>query len=357
MTAIDLEKFIQKYGGMTEEYTFYKGEVVLRYDPVKHLYFLVTDKGLIKQDGVTNIAHIIDKSSILMPWACKMMVKKLTDSLQPHLLASEYYYAHKDILEKLITESKTAHREKLEDAGNVGHEAHAWIEDYIKNCLKGEDWGKPWLHTVKDQRAKNAITQSLIWMNSHNVRWLSTERKIYSRDYGFAGTMDGLARVDSCSDPKCCPVTFKDRLSIVDWKTSNYLYIEYLLQTSAYKEAYEEETGQVVEDIWIIRLGKEEAEVETWHIDSVLADVAFQAFYQALQLSRAMEQLETAFDDVKERKTQVKKEEKEKAKQDSLLVKCKGADKYKGIRYPKCNKGAPCQTCLEKYNQKHPKKT
>ena len=357
MKSIDLEKFIQKYGGMTEEYTFYNGEITLRYDPAKHLYFLVTDKGLIKQDGVTNIAHIIDKSSILMNWAVKMMAKKLTDSLQPYSLLDGFIFIEKKNLEKLITESKTAHKEKLEDAGNVGHEAHAWIEQYIKDWLERKYPERTPRDVPKDSRALNAVNRSLEWMVNHNVRWLSTERKIYSRSYGFAGTMDGLATVDSCSDPKCCPVSFKNHLSIVDWKTSNYLYIEYLLQTSAYKEAYEEETGQTVEDIWIIRLGKEEAEVETWHVTNSLADISFQAFYQALQLSRAMEQLESAFDAVKDNRNLAKKEEKEKAKQESLLIKCSKSNKYKGIRYPKCNNGSPCQTCLEKYNQKHQKNT
>ena len=179
MKTVDLEKFIQKYGGLTESYKFYNNTVELRYDPVKHLYFLVTDRGLIKQDGVTNIAHIIDKSSILMPWSCKMMAKKLTDTLQPYLVIDRYTI-EQEKLEKLITESKTAHKENLEDAGNVGHEAHAWIEDYIKCCLTGK-W--TYVKEVKDTRAQNAVNQSLLWMVAHNVRWLSTERKIYSRDY------------------------------------------------------------------------------------------------------------------------------------------------------------------------------
>jgi len=36
--------------------------------------------------------------------------------------------------------------------------------------------------------------------------------------------------------------------------------------------------------------------------------------------------------------------------------KCKCADQYKGIHPPKCNNGNPCQECVEKYNENHPKK-
>lgn len=36
------------------------------------------------------------------------------------------------------------------------------------------------------------------------------------------------------------------------------------------------------------------------------------------------------------------------------MKKCKYADKYKAIHPPKCNNGDPCETCLDKWNEKHP---
>lgn len=35
------------------------------------------------------------------------------------------------------------------------------------------------------------------------------------------------------------------------------------------------------------------------------------------------------------------------------MKKCTNAKKYKGIRFPKCNKGNPCETCLKIYKEKH----
>lgn len=35
----------------------------------------------------------------------------------------------------------------------------------------------------------------------------------------------------------------------------------------------------------------------------------------------------------------------------NFVNKCKYADKYKGLKPPKCNKGNPCQECINKYKK------
>src|ERR1019366_6622312 len=82
-----------------------------------------------------------------------------------------------------------------------------------------------------------------------NVRWLKTEQKIYSLEHNYAGTMDGKALVDSCNDPACCSEQFKDSLSIIDWKSSNALHVEYILQVAgAYCHAEVEEFGEDIQN-------------------------------------------------------------------------------------------------------------
>lgn len=359
----NIDQFIDKFGGMTEEYKFYDGEVTLRYDPKAHIYLLVTPEGLEEQDGVTHVAHIIDKSNVLIPWACKMMAEKLKRNLTPFLTKEHYvgptcfdaeYQLREQDFDNILKDAKSAHKDKLEDAGAVGHMAHAWVEEYIKATLE-KDAGKIEAHLANfpaEERARNASVAALDWAQAHNVRFLGTERKVYSRRYKYAGTMDGLALVDSCTNPHCCKKSFKDRLTVLDWKTSNYLYIEFILQTAAYKQAYEEETGEVIEDIWIIRLGKDDAEFEAWHVESDLADLGWEAFHNALCLSRSMEKVNTAVNEAKDERKAAKKAEKLAQKQADLRIKCKNADKYKGIRKPTCNDGNPCETCLKKYNER-----
>jgi hypothetical protein len=346
----NIEKFIQEFGGLTEEYSFYNGEIFLRYDPVDHVYLLVKEDGSLEPvSGVTSTCHIIDKSLVLIPWACKMMSQKLSINLQ-------FYYKPdgtlvdgltRDVLETLITQAKTAHKDKLEEAGNIGHIAHAWIEQYINAIISKDQtvidnllWNMPY-----DDKARSACNAALTWMKNHNVNWISTERKIYSRKYKYAGTMDGLAWVDSCTDPFCCPNPFKRRLAIIDWKTSNYLYPEYLMQTASYEAAYEEETGEDVEDRWIIRLNKEDAKFETWHLEEECFEPDFAAFLAALDLRTKFDAIEQRLVDLKD----IYRKGKKAKKVADLANACKNSVKYKGIRYPTCNGGNPCKACLEKY--------
>lgn len=347
-----VDAFISKFSGLTESYFFYDNSIELKYDPKEHIYFLVTPEGLEPQDGVTNVAHIIDKSHVLLPWACKMMEQKLLKSIPVIPSFEEGMEARVSLtlsdLEKLVRESKTAHKDKLEDAGAVGHMAHNYIEQWIKADIYDEVVPT----TLHDERAWNCCIAALTWMKRHNIIWLGTERKVYSRTFKYAGTMDGLARASSCDDPKCCPVPFKDKLILVDWKTSNYLYIEYIFQTSAYKAAYEEEFGTSIEHIWIVRLGKEDAEFETWHLDKDLMDAGWNAFLAALVLTRNVGTVEHLVQEAKDSRKAIAKAERMAAKEAELKIKCKNADKYKGMRYPQCNGGNPCETCIKIYNER-----
>ena len=288
---MDLENFITKFGGISEEYSFYGGEVTLRYYDDEHSYYLLDAEGNEeKQDGVTTVVHIIDKSEALIPWGVKMMYEKALRTIPGTKTAGAVILTEVE-LETWLREAKSAHKEKLEEAGKTGHIAHNWIETYIKLLIAGEIHLAKFLPRPFDPRAAQAVVAALDWMDRHNVQWLETERKVYSRRHKYAGTMDGLCYCDSCDDAKCCPEPFIARLTIADWKTSNYLYLEYLLQTAAYEAAYEEEHNVNVADRWIIRLGKDDGEFEAWHLQEHNSEEDFGAFLSALDLTRRVKAL------------------------------------------------------------------
>jgi translation initiation factor 2B subunit (eIF-2B alpha/beta/delta family) len=149
-------------------------------------------------------------------------------------------------------------------------------------------------------------------MVAHNVRWLRTERKIYSRKYQYAGTLDGLATVDSCQDVACCGRIYQDELSLIDWKSSNHLRTEYLYQTAAYQQAEQEEFGCDIKARWILRLGKEDGKFEAWYEQNFEQD--FEAFLGCLNLYRANKAVEKRMSDAKKLRTFKKREEVKRTK-------------------------------------------
>lgn len=359
----ELDSFVNKYSGYTESYWFYNNTVELRYEPKNHIYYRVMDNGeLVAQAGVTSVCGIIDKSNQLIPWACQQMAQEILDVIPTDYPANCPWQKCIEPLrwegfESLVLAAKSAHKKKLDQASFVGNLAHDWIEAYIKAILAGHIvhgvtyWALP---PPNNEQAANCCKAALSWMTRHNIRWIHTEKKVYSLQFGFAGTMDGLCLADSCTDTQCCRYEFKDQLCLADWKSSNELRIEYLLQTAAYQFAYQEEHGQMIYSRWVIRLGKEDGEFEPWHINTLSED--WNAFRHALDLNAAVHSIKKRMKDHEAILRSERKAEKKKAREEAFAIKCKGADKYKGIRKPACNGGVPCQTCTTKYDQLHPNK-
>ena len=65
--------------------------------------------------------------------------------------------------------------------------------------------------------------------------------------HAYAGTIDAVAIKG-------------DELVIVDWKTSNGLYAEHMLQVAAYARALKNATGMPVNEAWIVRFPREKPE-------------------------------------------------------------------------------------------------
>jgi len=243
-----LEGFIQKFGGVTEEYKFYNDTVTLRFNKEDHKYFRSGELGnLIPLNGVTNTVGIIDKSFMLTPWAAKMMLQKLLRLIPTEIIEGVIRLKPLTLEEFTVIalEAKTAHKDKLDEASDIGHLAHKCLEDSIRFALLNdpEKIVRNLINLPVDELATNAANAAKSWMDQHNVRWVETESKIFSLEYDYAGTMDGLAICDSCNDPACCPEPFKDHLALIDWKSSNHLHENYLMQTAAYQAAIMEEFG------------------------------------------------------------------------------------------------------------------
>ena len=279
------ERLIPELG---DPVSFYNDTEHLRFDKENWAWYREKPDGTMERlDGVTSIVHIIDKSFYLMPWACKMMAQKILRTVPRVDLVDQSQFA------ELVDAAKTAHKDKLEDAGDVGHAAHEWIEASIRNAITFNQGVVAEMTAMApiDERAVNCGLAAHAWMVAHNVRFQSTERYIYHRELGYAGTCDGTALVDSCDNPACCARIFQDELSIIDWKTSNYLYVEFLYQTAAYQAALEAEfPDKRYAARWILRLGKEEGDFSSWYAKNFAED--FAGYRAALTLNRVHKSVE-----------------------------------------------------------------
>ncbi len=317
------EEFIQRFGHVTEEYKFYDGTITLRFNKEEHRYYRVAELGnLIPLNGVTNTVGIIDKSMMLTPWAAKMMAQKLLRIMPTEMVEGIIRIKALTFEEftTIVLEAKGAHKEKLDEASDIGHIAHKCLEESILHAIANnpEKIVRKLINIPTDEQAATAASGGFAWMQAHNVRWIETETKIYSREHDYAGTMDGLCICDSCDDKSCCPEVFKDRLSLADWKSSNYLKIEYLFQTASYKYAKMEEHPElVILDTWILRLGKSEEEAgkfEPWHMTPDEFEEDFQGFLACLSLTRLVDSVKERMASQKGNIRAVKKEQRETAK-------------------------------------------
>lgn len=321
--AGSLEAFIQRFGHVTEEYKFYNGEITLRFDKEEHRYYRIGELGnLLPIDGVTTVCGIVDKSFMLVPWASKVCAQKML-RLMPTEMVDGVIRVKPLTFEDfttLVLQAKSAHKDKLDEAGDIGHMAHKCLEDSINFAMQNDPDKivRQLINIPSDLLAANAAGSGFNWMKRHNVRWRETESKIYSLEHNYAGTMDGLAVCDSCDDRACCPEVFKDRLSLIDWKSSNHLKIEYLFQTAAYKHAKMEEFPDLkILDTWILRLGKSEEEAgkfEPWHMTPDEFEEDFQGYLACLRLTRLVDSVEERMKGQKSSIRAIKKEQRETAK-------------------------------------------
>jgi hypothetical protein len=241
-----MEETYDWLGPEPASYPFYGGSFKLFFDDKEHRYFRFVDDQLIYIPGVTTVVGIRDRSAPLMQWASNMACQFIAEQ------CSRYPGADTPNVLGWLGEARLKHKEFKEEAGDVGHIAHAWLEDYINDCITQTDGDHP---LPENPQAKNGVCAAMEWMQKHAVRFVFTERKAYSRRFDYAGTGDGLAYISSCGDSECCgywvkeesgrwekvALEFTDVLAVVDWKTSKSLHDSYDWQVSGYLEAFNEE--------------------------------------------------------------------------------------------------------------------
>src|SRR4029077_10413652 len=122
------------------------------------------------------------------------------------------------------------------------------------------------------------------WYHKTKINCVQSERMVFSKHWYYAGTCDFYGFIDG----KRC---------VMDLKTSSGLYPEMLLQIAAYAIAITEETGEPINDGWIVRLCKKTGKCEPYHIP--ITNGLKDAFLRVRETHEAMQKVEQQTEEVK----------------------------------------------------------
>ena len=198
------------------------------YGRSSRFYQVETELGLIQAfPSVTTVLSCIGKPA-LIGWAAReerTLVSEAAADLYldspetPKMARAGFLSSLEDRLGKT-----RAHQRQLKKAGEIGTAVHAVVEWQMRKDLGQEVGACPSL-PVEGQAAFAAFQT---WRDSVKLKPLMIEQTVWSKKYGFAGTMDWLGEMDLAGD----------RVVVVgDWKTSKGLYPESNLQNAAYTAA------------------------------------------------------------------------------------------------------------------------
>jgi hypothetical protein len=164
--------------------------------------------------------------------------------------------------------------EKRDEAADAGTLAHLMVEGYIN--------GDPYIPPPKNDIGKQAIQgfeNYLRWQEDNKIEVIKQEMSLVSETYKFGGCPDALG-IDSRRD-----------LCILDWKTSNSIYPDYLIQIAAYRQLWEENYPDelITGGFHLLRFSKDHADF-AHHYWSELDDAweQFKLFRQAYDLDKLL---------------------------------------------------------------------
>lgn len=162
-------------------------------------------------------------------------------------------------------------RDKAADSGTI---AHAMVEAEIR----GHAWAPP---TDADPdvliRASQAFANYREWKRQTSLEPVESELRLVSEKHRFAGTLDAML--------------ISGRLSLGDWKSSNSVYPDYLLQLAAYGLLWEENFPDrpIEGGFHLLRFAKDAPDFAHYHFGELsVAARAFLLMRELYDLDKAL---------------------------------------------------------------------
>lgn len=132
--------------------------------------------------------------------------------------------------------------DKRDEAADTGTLAHAMVEAHIKG-LPYPDLTK--LSKEQIEQVDSAFRAYRTWESMTKLKIVAQEVGIVSEQYQFGGTLDAIGEING-------------ELCLVDWKTSNSVYSDFLIQLAAYSILWHEKNPELpLKGFHLCRFAKE----------------------------------------------------------------------------------------------------
>lgn len=184
-----------------------------RFSEKEHLHQLLVNGEWKDLTGVTSILQVIAKPALIQ-WSANQAVDYIRSIWLP-----DVGYG-KNVIEATLEEARKAHRKKKEEAGKKGTDVHAIIEQEIKEAIEKNEG---LISEFKFRDVSPQVKHFIDWAVKNKVKFLESEKHIWSREYFLGGILDGLIEIDG-------------QIWLMDLKTSKSgLYAENFWQCAGYE--------------------------------------------------------------------------------------------------------------------------
>lgn len=244
-----------------------------RFNEAKHLHELLVDGQWKALTGCTTVLGVIAKPALIQ-WSANETVKWIRENAKNYsdlVEADKEYGTPWLVYDKQLDEAKLAHRKKKEKAGDWGTQVHAWAESFIKSKMEGTQ--APAL--PEDPIQAKAAAHFMKWAENNKVRFLVSEKGLYSEKYFIGGIVDIICEVDG-------------KVWMADIKTGSGIYPEHFAQMAGYQIMSEEMGMEPINGHIVLNLTKEGKFDER---RSVSLDDSKRLFLGALDIYRVQEKL------------------------------------------------------------------
>lgn len=146
-------------------------------------------------------------------------------------------------------EGKATLYEERDKAASIGTLAHDMVEAHIR----GESLTEiPEMFAHDYQRARQAFDAYRQWESDTGIEIVATEMQLVSHRFKYGGTPDAIGRR---RDGTLC---------LLDWKTSNAVHADYLIQLAAYKQLWDENNPKypITGGFYLVRFSKDHPDFE-----------------------------------------------------------------------------------------------